>query len=87
MKSYIKMKYEQFLMRLFDSVIKLLSKTRSYWYPKHILCYDLEEKIDDLEQKIDELEMANLRLYQENDELKEKLDFYEPFEGCTDEEP
>ena len=80
MKSYLLMKYEQFLMRLFDRVCKLLSKTGNNWYPKYVLCWDLEDKIMELEREINDLETANIFLHDRIDELEEALCFYEPDE-------
>ena len=62
MKSYIRMKYEQFLCRLFDRVCDLLFKTRMDWYPKHRLCQKEQDRIYQLEDKIFELEEENFRL-------------------------
>ena len=52
MRSYLRMKYEMFLMNLYDFVVKLLSKTRCDWYPKE----PYQDEIDKLQDKVWELE-------------------------------
>lgn len=68
-RSYITMKYEQFLMRCFDRVCKLLSKTRSDWYPEYVIVGD---RINELENKIYELEEENMQLRTELSDAEEK---------------
>lgn len=55
MKSFLRMKYEQFLMRLFDRILEAIKKTNVNWYPKHVLCEDLEEKISKKDLEICDL--------------------------------
>ena len=69
-RSYIMMKYEQFLMRCFDRVCKLLSKTRSDWYPEYVIVGD---RINELENKIYELEEENTQLRTELSDAEEKV--------------
>lgn len=69
-RSYITMKYEQFLMRRFDRVCKLLSKTRSDWYPEYVIVGD---RINELENKIYELEEENTQLRTELSDAEEKV--------------
>jgi hypothetical protein len=64
--NFLKMKYEQFIMRECDRL--------------DIYTRKCEDKIFDLDRKNDELEIANLRLLQRIDELEQKLYFYEPWE-------
>lgn len=80
MKGYLLMKWEQFLMRLFDKFLQYLSTTRLDWYPKHVLCYDLEEKIHNLEVNLDEAEILLIEKDEQIESLVNKLYFYEPWE-------
>lgn len=91
MKSFLRMKYEQFLMRLFDRILKAMRKTNVDWYPKHVLCKDLEEKIRkkdleicDLWDQIHDRDVENdhlnyqlLFLDDRVEGLEKKLDKYE----------
>ncbi len=65
--NFLKMKYEQFIMRECD---RLDICSRKY-----------EDKIYQLDRLNDQLELANLRLDQRIMELEEKLYFYESWEG------
>lgn len=80
-RSYIMMKYEQFLMRCFDRVCELLSKTRSDWYPEYVIVGDrineLENNIYELEDKIYELEEENMQLRTELSDAEEKVSHME----------
>lgn len=64
--NFLKMKYEQFIMRECDRL--------------DIYTRKCEDKIFELDRKNDELEIANLRLLERIDELEQKLYFYEPWE-------
>ncbi len=64
--NFLKMKYEQFIMRECDRL--------------DIYTRKCEDKIFELDRKNDELEIANLRLLERIDELEQKLYFYEPLE-------
>lgn len=87
MKKYFKMKYEQWLMRLFDWVCKKLIKTGNEWvieYPCEEKIYKLEDKLMDLEDKLmdevrrnDQLEYHLLDKFDQIHELENKLDWYE----------
>lgn len=79
MKNFLQMKYEQFLMRCFDLIYKLLSKTRIDWYPRYIL-EEINEDIHNLERRNDLLEYYLLRSEERVRGLEEKLYFYEPWE-------
>ena len=68
---FIKMKYNQFIWRECNRL--------------HITEIIVNDAIYELDRKNDELEMKNLRLLQRIDELEEKLDFYEPWEGEDEE--
>lgn len=85
MRSYIRMKYEQLLMRLFDKFLKYLSTTRLDWYPNHVLCYDLEAKIHELEMQMDRAEVLLIEKDEQIADLTDKLYFYEPWEEEPDE--
>lgn len=78
MKGFLRMKYEQFLMRLFDRVLSLMNRSdRTSWYPRHVLCQDLEDKIDDLEREL-YLAHCHIKLQDHRiSELKLKVGFYE----------
>lgn len=70
MKSYLRMKYEMFLMNLYDFVVKLLSKTGFDWYPKE----PYQDEIDKLQDKVWELED---KLMDTKMEYEREFDSYE----------
>jgi len=84
MKGYFRMKYEQFLMRLFDKIVNLISKTRVAWYPEDQIKKD---QIEQLEDRIHDLESENDKMFyyltvaeERVEELSKKLYYYEPWE-------
>ena len=79
MKGYFMIKYEQFLMRMFDKIVLLLSKTQSDWYPEHVLCSDLEMHVCDLEEKVCDLEEKVCNLEDENSKLREENEIMEEY--------
>ena len=93
MKSFLIMKYEMFLMRLYDFVVQLLLKTRCDWYPKSFYQREIDElqdKVWDLEEKKLDMEMEYERKINQYEywlEVKEdeaadlwkKLEKYEPW--------
>ncbi len=94
LRVFIRMKYEQFLMRRFDRLLTIMAKSRVNWYPSHVVAneYDqkiqkLQEKISDLEYRLhreeseaDVLEYQLLRRDERIEELENALSFYEPDE-------
>ena len=70
MRSYLRMKYEMFLMNLYDFVVKLLSKSRLDWYPKE----PYQDEIDKLQDKVWELED---KLMDTKMEYEREFDSYE----------
>ena len=70
MRSYLRMKYEMFLMDLYDFVVKLLAKTRCDWYPKE----PYQDEIDKLQDKVWELEE---KLMDTKMEYEREFDSYE----------
>lgn len=70
MISYLRMKYEMFLMNLYDFVVKLLSKTGFDWYPKE----PYQDEIDKLQDKVWELED---KLMDTKMEYERQFDSYE----------
>lgn len=70
MRSYLRMKYEMFLMNLYDFVVKLLSKTGFDWYPKE----QYQDEIDKLQDKVWELED---KLMDTKMEYEREFDSYE----------
>lgn len=85
-KSFFKMKYEMFLMRLFDRIYELLRKTRSDWYPRYVV-YEREDvdkwfdKWVDAERRADSYEIQLIRKDEYIYHLEERLDFYESKEA------
>lgn len=80
MKRFIGMKYEQWLMRLFDWVVERLNKTMP-WYPSFSIGADkkieeLEKQVWDLEDEIAHLIDVNENLEAENFRLDEENDWY-----------
>lgn len=71
MYKYLKMKYEQFLMRHFDFICKQLAKTDMEWYPKFAL--NVEEQINNLELKILDLEERMISKDEEIFNLKAEM--------------
>lgn len=59
MKKYFKMKYEQFLMGLFDKIMSLITNSDVDWYPEYVFkeeyCLDLIER--QLESENEKLEL------------------------------
>lgn len=84
MKGYFRMKYEQFLMRLFDKIVNLISKTRVAWYPEDQIKKDqieqLEDRIHDLESENDKMFYHLIVAEERVEELSKKLYYYEPWE-------
>ena len=77
---FLRMKYEQMLMRLFDRFVRYLSNTRLDWYPKHALGFDdLDIKIHDLELENDKLQYYLLDAEDRIRNLSERLYYYEPY--------
>lgn len=86
MKSYLRMKYEMFLMRLYDFVVKLLSKTRCDWYPKEPYQDEidkLQDKVWELEDKVWELEE---KLMDTKMEYEREFDSYEYWHEVQDDQ-
>ena len=86
-KGYFRMKYEMFLINLFDYVIKLMKNTRIDWYPDYALGVDsYKEKIDHLwdiiqdnEQYISQLAYWITCQDDQIQRLEKQLEKYEDF--------
>ena len=72
MKKYFKMKYEQFLMRLFDLVMNLISKSGVNWYPQHV--FKEEGYCDDADVTVVALESENEKLWERFMESERECD-------------
>lgn len=83
MKSFIRMKYEQFMMRLFDWIVeKFRNNERLKWYVSYSLGYDEEiKKWEDVAQELEyQLEDYRERVWAQEEtiqELKDFLDYYQ----------
>lgn len=82
-KAYMEMKYEQWLMRLFDCVCNRLKNTRSEWYiefSNREKIYKLEDDLMDCEIRCNQLEYYLIEADDRIEELENALAFYEPVE-------
>ena len=73
---FLRMKYQMFLMRLFDKFLNHLKKMDLDWYPKHLLgVYDLDDKVDSLENEVFELtnELQDMKYRQEYEEYEKSV--------------
>ena len=72
MKKYFKMKYEHFLMRLFDLVMNLISKSGVNWYPQHV--FKEEGYCDDADVTVVALKSENEKLWERFMESERECD-------------
>lgn len=92
-KSFIRMKFDQFMMRLFDRLVKYFRSSETLsWYPEFSIGVDdkidsmyekkweLEEKIHDKDLEIDHLNYHITDLIERLNEAEERLYLYEPWE-------
>ena len=71
---FLKIKYEQFLIRMFDRLLKIMKKSDVDWYPKHALCWELEDKLHDEELKNNTLIYDNMDLMERLDRANDKIE-------------
>ncbi len=77
---YFKMKYEQFLMRLFNKILKIMEKNPNLeWYPKFAIGADydihrLEIKLDQAEYHLIDRDQKIIILEEKIEQLEQKLE-------------
>lgn len=82
-KAFIEMKYEQWLMRLYDWVCNRLKNTRSEWYigfSNRVEIYKLEDDLADCERRCNQLEYYLIDADDRIEKLRSALAFYEDIE-------
>ena len=92
-KGFIRMKFDQFMMRLFDRLVKYFRSSETLsWYPEFSIGVDdkidsmnekrweLEDKIHDQDREIDKLYYYIIDLEERLDKAEERLYWYEPWD-------